>query len=290
MDLQTKFTFFLLKLINAKKLADRSVLKPKRSKKFVYPHRLKKYRSDEFLAQNRHVITFSENIKKEAGKHIVFLHGGAYTAEEKPGHWWLIEQLVKSLGCKISFIQYPLAPEHNYRQTHEMLLLAYTELTQKSPKDTFYLLGDSAGGGLVLAFAQTLRDQKFTKQPQKLALLSPWLDLSMSNPEVENLESRDLLLSAKTLATCGKWFAGETDVKSPVLSPLYGNMNDLISIAVFVGTHEIFLPDCRLLKQKIQSSNTKLYYREYEGMQHDWILFPIKERDELLNELITYFS
>jgi acetyl esterase/lipase len=226
-------------------------------------------------------------LNRPAAKHIIFLHGGAFTVEEDSGHWWMVEQILKQSNFKISFIQYPLAPESNYRQTHAMLTEAYSELTFKNPGERFYLFGDSAGGGLCLAFAQTLRD-KAQKIPEKIALLSPWLDLSLTNPEIRELEQRDLLLSAETLRKCASWYADGTDLKSPLLSSLYGNMEGLNSIGIFVGTEEILLPDCRLLKQKIEKSGTALFYKEYEGMQHDWIIFPIKERHILLNEILQY--
>ena len=289
MDAPTKFTHFLLKLVNAKKLASKSVLHPKRAKRFSYPRQLKKFQIDHFFIQNRNVVTFS-SINHTAGKHIIFLHGGAYTAEVKTGHWWMVEQILKKSDCKLSFIQYPLAPEKNHIQAHAMLNEAYSVLENKSPDDQFYLLGDSAGGGFCLAFAQSLRDRKSQKSPEKIALLSPWIDLSMSNPEIKALEQKDLLLSAEILKKCGSWYAGGIDLKSPVLSPLYGNMNDLKSVAIFVGTNEIFLPDCRLLKRKIENSDTTLYYKEYEGMQHDWIHFPIKERYVLLKDVLQYLQ
>jgi len=289
MDTQTKFTYCLLKLVNAKKLASKLILHPKRAKRFNYPRRLRKYQINRLLVQNHNVVTFSSK-PNTPGKHIVFLHGGAYTVEVKSGHWWMVEQIIKQSDCKISFIQYPLVPEHNYKQTHDMLAEAYSELTAKNPDDRFYLLGDSAGGGLCLAFAQMLRDRNSVKRPEKIALLSPWLDLSMSNHEIEELEQQDLLLSAKTLKKCASWYADGTDLKSPVLSPLYGNMEDLNSIGIFVGTEEIFLPDCRNLKKKVEASNTTLFYKEYNGMQHDWIVFPIKERDILLKEVLQYLQ
>jgi monoterpene epsilon-lactone hydrolase len=287
MDAQTKFTFKLLHLVNAKKLASKAILHPKRAKQFKYPDRLKKYQTDRFLVHNHHVITFCP-INNTSEGHIVFLHGGAYTVGVSSGHWWLVEQILKQTACKISFIQYPLAPEFNYKQAHAMLLEAYSELTCKNPDDRFYLLGDSAGGGFCLAFAQTLRDNNFQKKPEKIALLSPWTDLSMSNEGIIELEQKDFLLSSETLKKSAGWFADGTDLKSPVLSPLYGNMAYLNSIGIFVGTEEILLPDCRKLKQKIEYSNTVLFYKEYEDMQHDWIVFPIKERYVLLKDVLQY--
>lgn len=287
MDFQTRFFHYILKGINAKKRATVAILHPRRRKSFQYPASLKKFRPEMFFVNDRAVVTFI-SAENENSLHIIFLHGGAFTAEEQSGHWHLAGKILKKLPCKFSFIQYPLAPEHHFRQTHEMVLKAYSELTLKYPKDRFCLLGDSAGGGLALALAQIIRDTDSLQKPEKTALLSPWLDLSLSNPEIAEMEPHDLLLSVNSLKQCAEWYAAGANLKTPALSPLFGNLNDLNSVAVFVGTKEIFLPDCRRLKEKMGKSNTALFYKEYREMQHDWILFPINESRILLEELLWF--
>lgn len=287
MDAQTKFTHALLKRFNAKKLASKSLLEPKRSGKFLSSNALKKYQNDQFLVYNRNVVTFASN-NNNVNKHIIFLHGGGYTTEATTQYWWMIKQVLKKSDFKLSFIDYPLAPEHTYKEAHEMLAQAYTELIKKHPKDCFYFLGDSAGGGLGLSFAQTLRNNNFEKMPAKIALLSPWVDISLSNPEIKELEKKDLLLSPEALLTCALQFANGLDLKAPVLSPLYGVMDNLNSIGIFVGYDEIFVSDCRKLKRKIEASDTDLFYKEYPDMQHDFIVLPIKERQVLLKDVLDY--
>lgn len=288
MIVPTKLFHFALKLINAKKMASKRLLNPTRSNGFKYPKRLKrKFQTDHFLVRNRNVVTFKPK-NKSANGHVFFLHGGGYTAEAEASHWLFIEDLVQKSSFKLSFIDYPLAPEYNYKESHEMVLQAYTKIIKIYPFDNFYLVGDSAGGGLCLSFAQTLRKRNFLKIPVKIALLSPWIDLSMSNPKILELEKKDLILDPKSLLICSHYFASDLDLKNPIVSPIYGDMWDLKNIGIFVGTHEILLPDCRRLKEKIEESNTAIFYKEYEAMQHDWIIFPIKERELLLNDIVEY--
>jgi len=288
MILHTKLLHFFLKIFYAKKIATRSLLKPSRSKTFKMPVSLRKgLLSDQFLVKNRNVVTFDPR-KPSLNKHLFFLHGGAYAAEARPSHWRVIEQLIKKTFFKLSFIDYPLAPEYTYKESHEMVFQAYTKLLEKYPNDDFYFVGDSAGGGFCLSFAQSLRNVHFKKMPEKIVLLSPWVDISMSNPEIKELEKKDLLLNPKQLLICSQNFAGGLDLKNPIVSPLYGDMDELNSIGVFVGTHEILLPDCRILKRKIEKSNTGIFYKEYEAMQHDWMIFPIKEREILLNDVVEF--
>jgi epsilon-lactone hydrolase len=288
MILPTKWLHFSLKVFPVKKIATNRFLKPTRSKSLNIPNSLKKgFRIEQFLVKNRNVVTFIPREVPE-NKHLFFLHGGAYTAEVQSSHWGLIKDLVSKTFFKLSFIDYPLAPEHTYKESHEMVFQAYSRLVEKYPNDEFYFVGDSAGGGFCLSFAQTLRDIHFKKRPEKLVLLSPWVDISLSNPGIRELEKKDLLLNPKHLLSCSHYFAGGLDLKDPAVSPLYGDMDTLKHIGVFVGTHEILLPDCRELKRKIEKSNTDLFYKEYEDMQHDWMIFPIKERKILINDVIDY--
>lgn len=237
--------------------------------------------------RNRNVVTFFPR-NDSANKHLFFLHGGAYALEVKPSHWGLVKYLVSKTYFSLSLIDYPLAPEHSYKEAHEMVFQAYSRLVEKHPNDIFYFLGDSAGGGFCLSFAQILRDMHFKKMPEKLVLLSPWVDISLSNPEIGELENMDLLLDPKHLLICSHRFAAGLDLKDPMVSPLYGEMDKLKHIGIFVGTHEILLPDCRELKRRIEKTNTDVFYKEYDGMQHDWMILPIKERKVLMDDIIDY--
>jgi len=75
-----------------------------------------------------------------------------------------------------------------------------------------------------------------------------------------------------------------------MLSPINGNLNGLKEIGLFVGTREIFLPDCRLLRAKIKDSNTQCVYKEYPEMIHDWWLFPVNNRMEVIKDLGTFLK
>ncbi|MEO0565438.1 MAG: alpha/beta hydrolase, partial [Chloroflexota bacterium] len=41
---------------------------------------------------------------------------------------------------------------------------------------------------------------------------------------------------------------------------------------VFIGTHDLFLPDCRKLVEVLGAANVPVNYYEYRNMIHDWML------------------
>ncbi|MDT8432579.1 MAG: alpha/beta hydrolase, partial [Bacteroidales bacterium] len=225
-----------------------------------------------------------------ARKHIFFLHGGAYVAEASAGHRRLIELLAREYGYRVTFIGYPLAPEHDILTSLSLLEQAYRLLVQEYPGDVFCLAGDSAGGGLALSLLQKLRDEGVETRPEKTVLFSPWLDAGMTNPGIDTLVEKDVLLHKEGLVSCGKLYAGGLELSDPRLSPIYGDLDGLSQIKVFVSAHELFYPDCILLLEKAASArDTYVNLSVKEQMVHDWVILPLRERDEALKEMAAFF-
>lgn len=303
-----KYIFFLsffLKIIKFKTKLFLSLENPSRNSKIF-----KKIKSDKRILVDKinvsgHLIyTFikkQNNQKKESDRHIIFFHGGGYVFEAVSGHKELIFNLIRLLDLKISFFDYPLAPENTYHQTFDMIIRGYFELCEKYPYDQFIFMGDSAGGGLALAFLQSLVQAKYSKNilfnnlgekigniqikiPQKSILLSPWIDLSLSNPKIKEFEEKDPFLSYDILKKSAMLYLGskefsKDELQNPLLSPLFGDLNNLGKILVFTGTNEILYPDCLILEQKAKNAqNTSIKLIVEEDFIHDWLVFPFPKK------------
>ena len=206
------------------------------------------------------------------------------------GHKNIIEKLVKKYHLKVTFIDYPLAPENTVEKAHKVVMGAYRKIIKKYKDDEFYLFGDSSGGGLALAFLQRLKEEKQLPFPEKTVLMSPWVDVSMTNEEIEEFAEKDPLLPLNGLIVTGKQFAGELDVKDPLISPIYGNMDNLGEIFLIFGTNEILYPDCLKLSDMLEIAvGTSVEIKIGENLCHDWILAPLKETEETIDEIGKFF-
>ncbi|NUU64331.1 alpha/beta hydrolase fold domain-containing protein [Paenibacillus agri] len=220
-----------------------------------------------------------------SGKSIFYLHGGGYTNEISAFHWQLISKLINKTGSTVIVPIYPLAQAQPYYDTFPMLLKLYNKALTTTAPDHLIVMGDSAGGGLALGLAELLNKEKLP-QPSDIILFSPWLDASMSNPDIDDLEKVDPVLSKASLLRAAKLYAGGDDLKNYLLSPIYGDLKSLGKISVYVGTHEIFLPDARKLKAMADEQGIAINYTEYPEMFHAWIIFPIPEADKALDDVI----
>jgi epsilon-lactone hydrolase len=82
--------------------------------------------------------------------------------------------------ARVLVLDYRLAPEHPFPAAPQDCLAAYQWLLKSGVKPKhLVVVGDSAGGGLVLAMLASLR-QAALPQPAGAVLISPWLDLTLS--------------------------------------------------------------------------------------------------------------
>jgi monoterpene epsilon-lactone hydrolase len=223
-------------------------------------------------------------LREQPGKHVLYLHGGAHVIDILPFHWILVSRLVRHSGCAAVVPLYPLAPEHNCKDTLDMLRSLFERLVAQVGRENLIVMGDSAGGNLALALAQQLRDAG-RPVPARLILVSPGLDLTFSDPRQRELAKHDCLLDIPGLKAAGRWYAGDLSPADPRVSSLFGSLAGLPPIAVFTGTRDLVNPDAHRLKAKAAQDGASVSLHEYEGMFHVWPAAPIREARQAIGEM-----
>jgi monoterpene epsilon-lactone hydrolase len=200
--------------------------------------------------------------------HIIYTHGGAYVNALIKPHWSIIEALIKATGATATIPTYPLAPKHQYMEAYHELEQVYRRASQEVTPERIVLCGDSSGGGLALGQALYYRAQGLPL-PGHLILFSPWLDVTMSNPEAKGLEPKVINMShIDVLRDIGGWWAGSADPKTPVISPIFGDLHNLPPIQVYIGTRDVLLPDAKKLRDLVLAAGGQIQLYETNGGFH----------------------
>ncbi len=231
------------------------------------------------------VQTFYINENSDRDYTIIYLHGGAYVSKMLFLHWILLDKLVRGLECTMIIPDYPLAPIHTFEESYDKLTRMYVDYITMFPDRKIILMGDSAGGGLALGLAEYFAKNNI-RVPDKLILLSPWVDITMENRDIDNFIDVDPTLKKNELIIDGIYWANKTNRKDYRLSPLYGDVSKLKDVTLFVGTHEMFYPDIMKLYKKLIKNNVKTELNIGEGLDHVYPAFPIPEADEAINHII----
>ncbi|BDD04128.1 hypothetical protein AUTU_16110 [Aureibacter tunicatorum] len=265
---------------------------PPRTRANFYPDSLlknKKLTTQIFETLGKTTVTISP-VHPSNQTHIVWFHGGAYCLEALPTYWPLSETIISKINCKVSLLDYPLAPEFTYADTFNMLEKAYINLTEKFPEDDFIFLGDSAGGGLSLAFNQYIIKKSFHKLPVKNILVSPWLDLSLSNPDIDEQVKKDVILTKNMLNWAADKYSGANDKNIPMLSPIHGDIKSLPTIFISTSTDELFYPDNLKFMALLENNGKDYHPKISKKLPHDWLILPIPESRKLLLDIIEFIE
>lgn len=213
---------------------------------------------------------------------IFYGHGGGYMAPIDAFHVLHATTLARRLQARIVMPEYPLAPTHTWRDSHDDLVdlaVAWAEHADCAGERPLTLAGDSAGGGLVLAVAQSMRDRvrRDGSGPvaDSMVLHAPWVDLTTTAAGTEEFSARDPWLFLGKIKLYARWWAGEDPLDRPEVSPGLGDLSDLPRALMFYGTLDTLAPACRELAHRAEESGWDLTSIEERDLLHVYSIFPV---------------
>ena len=220
---------------------------------------------------------------------IIYLHGGAYIGGITRRHINVLYKFLKDTKMKIILPDYPLAPKHTFADVFDLLEKVCAEY--EGEKNLIFM-GDSAGGALALAMAQKLGEEA-KRQPKKMILISPWLDITLKNEKIPEVEKNDKVLNRTVLKFAADKYCGEMDQENYLVSPINGPIDKINNIVIFTGTADILNPDAHILKEKFeQVENIKFKFFEKENAVHNWIFEDLEnsreDYEKIVEEIINF--
>ncbi len=227
---------------------------------------------------------FYMNVESQSDTLVIYLHGGAYVQEMLVFHWLMLDKITSISKSRFIIPDYPLAPFSDFKDCYKKLSRFYKKILEYYPDKKIIFMGDSAGGGLCVGLSMYLAKLGL-RQPDKLILLSPWIDLVMDNPEIDNYIKDDPMLKYNELKVDAKYWANGTKLTDYRLSPIYGDVTCLKDVTIFVGTHEFFYPDIMKFVDKLKENKVRNKVYIGEGLNHVYPVFPIPEAREAIKTI-----
>lgn len=205
-----------------------------------------------------------------SGNYVVAIHGGAFILPPSIFHWLDYTVMAYQTGATIEVPIYPLLQQGGTAGTvvpqmagfinHEVSTLGAPHVS---------VIGDSAGGNLALAATEYMVRQG-EAVPASMVLLSPWLDLTMSNPNIALVQ--DPLLPLGPAQVIGREWAGNLPVTDYRVSPLNGSLSGLPPTYVYSGNLDILSPDVLVLQHEAAIAGAPINFVLGNGEIHDWII------------------
>lgn len=196
----------------------------------------------------------------------------------------------------VIYLEYRLAPEHPLPAAVDDALVLYQALLRDGfSASQLTILGDSAGGGLVLLTVQAILALQLPK-PASIITLSPWTDLSLSGESHRRNRWTELIICVAEIPPVINLVLGanhngrvQNDSK---FSPLFGSFENFPSMFVSVGRAEILEDDGRRVADKAKRQGVNVTFLAGEHMMHVYPMFfsYFPEAKHAMKEIVQWWN
>ncbi len=224
-------------------------------------------------------------------KLILYVHGGGYVSGSCNDHRGFVSKFAQNTGYTNLVFEYRLAPEHPFPAAVDDSVSVYKAILLQGYKpENILIAGESAGGGLTLALLLALKEQNI-QLPKAAVAISPWADLTCSG---ESYQTKNNVSVAPKFSwnVFSKHYVGENNPENPLISPLFGNLENLPPIFVNAGTDDELFDDGRRFAEKARAAGVHVIFSAGEGQVHCYPLlapfFP--EATEAMNEIVNFIK
>ena len=233
------------------------------------------------------VVTF-HGIEDE-NKRVVWMHGGGFSFGSARVYKASAIFLANALKCEIIIPEYRLAPEHPYPASIDDAFSVFSEVVKRNGET--FLVGDSAGGNVATCVVMKCIKEN-SPLPNKLALLSPWMDLSkdshsnaLNNSEFSPFDNLDTVAFSRE-------YIGDMNDDDPLVSPLFGSFKGFPETHVQGSEIEFLYPDAIKTVKALEKSNVKVTSHWEAKSLHAWHLMPdiLPDAKRSMQTLADFFN
>jgi acetyl esterase/lipase len=224
---------------------------------------------------------------------LLHLHGGVRVLN--PGEAGTREAILMSgfASFKVISVDYRMPPDFPFPAALDDAVAVYRELLKTTAPRNIGIFGTSAGGSLTLT---TLLRAKMEQLPMPGAIApgTPTVDLSktgdtlFTNAAVDNvLGTQDGFIRATALL-----YANGRDLKDPLLSPIYGDVDGFPPAILTSGTRDLYLSNTVRMHRKLRAAGVEAALHVWEGQSHAQYLADVAapETREYHDEVARFFD
>lgn len=200
---------------------------------------------------------------------ILYIHGGAFIWSSAAGHCGVISRVAAECRMDTLALDYGLAPEHAFPGPVEEGVRLYKWMLSSGYKPgAISLIGDSAGGGLVLSVLLVLKAEGLPL-PACGVIASAYADLTNAGESIDWI-TKDPCVTREGLDACRDQYLQGHDAADPLASPIFGDFTGFPPLLVQVGSRERLLSDSLRVAAKADAAGVDVRLEVYDGCVHLW--------------------
>lgn len=199
------------------------------------------------------------------------IHGGGFVFPLYEPERFTTAYLARLAGVRALLVDYRLAPEHPFPAALEDCVSAYRWLSRAegvAPEQVVFT-GESAGGNLVVTTLLALRDAG-DPLPDAAVAIGPAFDFEGGGTFYTQ---DDPMADAGFVMRQLDAYRGATDPRTPLLSPLYADLQGLPPLLIQIGEAEMLRGGAEMFAARAGEAGVQVTLHLWPGMWHFWHLF-----------------
>ncbi len=195
---------------------------------------------------------------------LVFFHGGGYIRGSLDLGRANASEIALGSGCRVFAAAYAQAPEHLFPGAFDDAVAVGMALAEGGTP--YALVGESAGGGLVLAAAIALRGS-VVPMPFAVACISPFVDLTLSGESWDFNRGKDIATREMGVDMIAIYM-GDAPGHDWRASPVFGDLTGLPPVHVIVGGSEGLYSEALMAAEGAARGGSQVTLDVYAEMPH----------------------
>ncbi|MFG2126847.1 alpha/beta hydrolase fold domain-containing protein [Streptomyces sp. NPDC048751] len=187
---------------------------------------------------------------------VLYLHGDPRLAGTPQDALPAARELARATGYSVLCADY----RRRFPEALEDVYAAWEHCRGRGPAA---VAGERLGGALAAGLLLRLRDEG-APPPSCAVLMSPLLDFTLDAPSLLLNAAADRTVDAETLPVRAAAYAGVTERRNPLLSPLHGNLHGLPPLQLHAAGTEVLLDDALAFATRAAHSGVAVDLRIHE--------------------------
>ncbi|WP_058187912.1 alpha/beta hydrolase fold domain-containing protein [Terracidiphilus gabretensis] len=244
---------------------------------------------DKIASVPVHIVTPEGMPEVNKDKVLLCLHGGGFNSDS--GSYTESIPIAGYTKIKVVAVLYRLAPESPFPAAVDDSVAVYKELLKTYKPDHIIMYGTSAGAILTAEVAVKLK-QLGLPQPAALGIFSGMGDFARAGDSTAIYALRGFSghLDPPDPSHHGDTYAGSTDLKDPVLSPIYADLHGLPPTLFITSGRDILLSGTSNLHRAFLRAGIDVRLVVFDALPHAFWYDPrLPEAIEANQMMADYF-